>query len=228
MPSTQQLQRRALPICAVIALVASIIWQSNRSESRRPSHAETSAETTNIAARPATSSQREATTEADRRMMEEKALTDMTVSVFPAKEYTHHTQPAGKSSGAPVGEAYIHVPSIGRRVSTEPNQIGEFPVIETKLNDPVGVRIALDSVKTGTPVRVVILDGGSFPNVSSATQVMKAASWGGIAFEFITSGNIGFHRILVQAQGQPSRILNFSAHDPNTWPAPTATTASTQ
>jgi hypothetical protein len=107
----------------------------------------------------------------------------------------------------------------------ESNQIGEFPAIETKLNDTVGVRLSLDTVKPGTPVRIVIMDGGSFPAAEGVAQVLKAAKWGGVAFEFSTSANIGFHRVLVQAQGQPSRILNFSAHEGDTWPAPS--TAST-
>jgi hypothetical protein len=101
----------------------------------------------------------------------------------------------------------------------EANQIGEFPTVETLLSDTVGVRLKLDSVKPGTPVRIVIMDGGSFPAVEGFTQLAEAAKWGGVAFEFTTSANIGYHRVLVQAQGQPSRILNFSAHDPETWPA---------
>ncbi len=150
----------------------------------------------------------------------EGAITDVTLTTFPIKEYQILRSPAGKAAGAPVGEAYIHVPSEGRRIAMEPNQIGEFPAIETELNDTVGVRLNLDSVKPGTPVRVVILDGGSFPAVEGLTQVLEVTKWRGTSFEFTTSGNIGYHRVLVEAQGQPSRILNFSAHDPKTWPAP--------
>ncbi len=159
--------------------------------------------------------------EADRLLAAEGALTDVSLSTFPIKEYQHLRPPAGKAAGAPVGDAYIHVPSEGRRIAMEPNQIGEFPAIETKLNDTVGVRLSLDAVKPGTPVRVVIMDGGTFPAAKGVVaQALKATSWGGVAFEFTTSGNIGFHRILVQAQGPPARILNFSAHDADTWPAP--------
>ncbi len=163
--------------------------------------------------------------EADRLLKAEGARTDVTLANFPLKEYQHLPSPAGKAQGAPVGEAYIHVPSARRRIAMEPNQIGEFPAVETKLNDTVGVRLSLDAVTPDTPVRIVILDGGSFPATQGVTHVLKATSWGGVAFEYATSGNIGYHRILVQAQGQPSRILNFSAHDDDTWPAPS--TAST-
>jgi hypothetical protein len=218
MSFTPQISRRSVVLLAFIALVASIIWQHNRSESRGPSNAETSTKTVNVAARPSTSSQREAITEADRRMIEEKALTDMTVSVFPAREYAHQPQPAGKSAGAPAGQAYIHVPSIGRRVSMEPNQIGEFPTIETKLKDTVGVRLLLDDVKPGTPVRIAIMDGGTFPSKEGLAQIIRASDQRGISFEFTTSINIGYHRILVEAQGYPARLLNFSAHDAS-WPA---------
>ncbi len=157
---------------------------------------------------------------ADRLLAAEGAKTDVALSSFPSKEYQHLPSPNGKAQGAPVGEAYIHVPSAGRRIAMDANQIGEFPTIETKLNDIVGVRLSLDAVKSDTPIRVVIMDGGSFPAAQGATQVLKATKWGGVAFEFATSGNIGFHRVLVQAQGHPSRILNFSAHDGDTWPAP--------
>jgi len=151
--------------------------------------------------------------EADRLLAAEGALTDVSLSVFPAKEYQHLPAPAGKAAGAPVGDAYIHVPSAGRRIVMEPNQLGEFPTVETELRDTVGVRLRLDSVKPGTPVRVVIMDGGSFPAAEGVSQVIKAADWRGVAFEYTTSANIGTHRILVQALGQPSRILDFNALD---------------
>lgn len=175
--------------------------------------------------------------EADRLLKAEGARTDVTLSSFPIKEYQHLPAPSGKPAGAPVGEAYIHVPSAGRRVAMNPNQLGEFPTIETRLNDTVGVRIALDAVKPVTPVRVVILDGGSFPagkeaskilktTGKEASKVLKATDWRGVAFEYTTSANVGTHRVLVQAVGQPSRILDFSAHDAkDSWPAPS--TAST-
>lgn len=157
--------------------------------------------------------------EADRLLKAEGARTDVSLSTFPIKEYQRLPTPAGKAAGAPAGEAFIHVPSAGRRIAMESNQLGEYPAVETKLNDTVGIRLAMDSVKSGTPVRVVILDGGTFPIAEGVSQLLKTADWSGIAFEFTTSGNIGFHRVLVQAQGQPSRILNFSAHDADTWPA---------
>ena len=161
---------------------------------------------------------RTAPREADRLLKAEGAKTDVSLATFPSKEYQHVRSPGGKAQSAAVGEAYIHVPSASRRIAMEPNQIGEFPAVETKLNDTVGVRLSLDAVKPGTPVRVVIMDGGSFPAAQGVAQVLKAAKWGGVAFEYATSGNIGFHRVLVQAQGQPSRILNFNAHDGETWP----------
>jgi hypothetical protein len=161
------------------------------------------------------------TREADRMLKAEGVLTDVSLSEFPAKEYQHLSPPAGKAAGAPAGEAYIHVPSAGRRVAMEPNQLGEFPSIPTNVNDTVGVRLTLDAAKPGTPVRVVILDGGSFPTATGASRVLTAEEWHGVAFEYTTSGNVGTHRVLVQAVGQPSRIFDFSAYDAKTgWPAP--------
>jgi hypothetical protein len=60
---------------------------------------------------------------------------------------------------------------------------------------------------------VVILDGGSFPSAEGVAQMLVATDWHGVAFEFTTSANIGSHRVLVQAHGQPSRILDFNAID---------------
>lgn len=141
----------------------------------------------------------------------EGARTDVTLSNFPAKEYQHLPAPSGKPAGAPAGEAYIHVPSAGRRIAMEANQLGEFATIETRLRDTVGIRLSLDAVKPGTPVRVVILDGGTFPSAEGVSQVLEATDWRGVAFEYTTSANIGTHRILVQAAGQKSRILDFNA-----------------
>ena len=160
---------------------------------------------------PSRDSARLGTREADRLLKQEGAGTDMTLSTFPQKEYQLLRAPGGKAHGAPAGEAYIHIPSAGRRIALEPNQIGEFPAVETKLNDTVGVRVVLDTVSPGTPVRVVIMDGGSFPGTDEVAKVLETASWGGVAFEFTTSGNFGGHRVLVQAPGQRSRIFDFNA-----------------
>lgn len=155
--------------------------------------------------------------EADRQLQAEGVKTDVSLSQFPKKAYQYLPAPAGKPAGDSVGEAYIHVPSSGRRVATQPNQIGEYPTMETMTNETVGVRLVLDAVKSGTPVRVVIMDGGGFPAAQGVAQILKAEK-GSVAFEFTTSPNIGYHRVLVQAQGHPSRILNFDASDGETWP----------
>jgi hypothetical protein len=155
--------------------------------------------------------------EADRQLQAEGVKTDVSLARFPRKAYQYLPAPAGKPAANSVGEAYIHIPSSGRRVATQPNQIGEFPTMETMTNETVGVRLVLDAVKSGTPVRVVIMDGGGFPSAQGVAQVLNAEK-GSIAFEFTTSPNIGYHRVLVQAQGHPSRILNFDATDGETWP----------
>lgn len=213
---------RVLLALAMIALILIVvIWQQKRKGEKTPpvvgSSAHSPAEDNRNSARPP----RESPREADRLLKAEGARTDVSLSSFPIKEYQHLRSPRGKAAGAPECEAYIHVPSAGRRVAMEPNQLGEFPAIETRLNDTVGIRVALDAVKPGTPVRVVILDGGSFPVGKGVSQVLKAADWRGVAFEYTTSANVGTHRVLVQAAGQPSRIFDFSAHDAKDgWPAP--------
>lgn len=218
--------RKHLLAAAVLLLALALIplLRHMRREAAAPS-APSSADTQGSANQPPPRPPRSRGREADRLLAAEGATTDATLSTFPEKAYQRLRPPAGKAAGAPAGDAYIHIPSTGRRIAMEANQIGEFPAIETRLNDTVGVRLSLDAVKSGTPVRVVILDGGSFPAAGGVAQVLEASKWGGVAFEFTTSGNIGFHRLLVQAQGQASRILNFSAHDGDTWPAPSTASA---
>lgn len=211
MKSGLKLPPRAIAALALIAaLVMILLWQKNRAGDT-PLHSPSEVTTTPAASGSKTSSKRASTLEADQLLTTENASTDVTVSRFPLKEYAYTPQPNGKAEGAPSGNAYIHVPSAGTRVALESNQLGEFPTVETTLNDTVGVRLALDAVQPGTPVRIVILDGGTFPAGEGVSQVLSSADWGGVAFEYTTSSNIGTHRILVQAAGQKSRILDFNA-----------------
>ena len=211
MKISSKISPRAVAALALIAsLVIVLFWQKNR-VGDTPPHAPSDVTTTPAASGSKTSSKRASTLEADQLLTTENARTDVTVSRFPIKEYAYTPQPGGKAEGAPIGNAYIHVPSAGTRVALESNQLGEFPTVETNLKDTVGVRLALDAVKPGTPVRVVILDGGTFPAGEGVSQVLSSTDWGGVAFEYTTSSNIGTHRILVQAAGQKSRILDFNA-----------------
>ena len=208
---------RILIIVAILAIIAVFLFQQGKrsqpdvsdQSTAQPAASDVSAP----APRKAISRLRESNVEADRLIVAEGVLTDATVSQFPHKEYKTQAPPAGKPADAPVGEAFIHVPSAGKRLAFESNQLGEFPTIETQIDDTVGVRLSLDAVEPGTPVRVVILDGGSFPSAEGVSQVIKAADWRGVAFEYTTSANIGSHRILVQAAGQKSRIFDFYALD---------------
>ena len=202
----------ALLLVAVFLVVRGLHEPSGSTEKPSPSADTTLAEDD----APAAPSRRTAN-EADRLLQSEGATTDVGLSTFPIRDYRRIEPPAGKPSGPVAGEAYIHIPAAGRRIAMEANQIGEYPTVETKLNDTIGVRLQLVDVKPGTPVRVAIIDGGSFPMKNGLSQMIPAADWRGVAFEVTTSHNIGFHRILVEAQGHPARILNFSAHDA-TWP----------
>lgn len=206
------MKTRRLAIIVLLVAVALIpfLWRTGGDHTPSPT-ADSTSENSPTNGSPARPRERATDREADRMLKAEGARTDVSLSTFPIKEYQHLAPPAGKAAGAPVGDAYIHVPSAGRRVAMEANQLGEFPAVETRLSDTVGVRLSLDTVKPGTPVRVVIMDGGSFPSAEGVSQVLKAAEWRGVAFEFTTSANIGTHRVLVQAAGQPSRILDFIA-----------------
>lgn len=228
MKKSPSLTPRTLIALGIVALLLiPLIWQQNKKgDNPAPTTSSHPQSTTASENRRRSSSQRASTTAADNLLRAEGASTDVTVSTFPAQEYQRLPSPNGKARGSATGEAYIHVPSASRRVAMEPNPLGEFPAIETKLNDTVGVRLTLDEVKPGTPVRIVILDGGTFPTTQGAVaQVLQSTTWGGTAFEFTTSGNGGTHRILVQAQGHPARILNFNAYDAATSPAPSTASA---
>jgi hypothetical protein len=148
---------------------------------------------------------------ADEALRKEGARTDATLSTFPTRAYRRPPLPGDPPAGAPPGEASIHVPGSGLRVSLQPNQIGEFPEVPTRLSETIGVRLSLPDVAPGTPVRVVLMDGGTFPSEEGVARVLEAANWGGVAFEITTSANFGNHRVLVQAPGQRSRILDFNA-----------------
>jgi hypothetical protein len=205
--------RNRLWLIAVALLLTAVVVLIQQNGKVAPTDASTA-----IASPPASSSSsrndrtsRPVITDADRLLQAEGALTDIGLSSFPIKEYKHVTPPAGKAYGAPSGEAFIHIPSAGRRVAMESNQLGEYPSVETLTKETVGVRLELAAVKPGTPVRIVIMDGGTFPKAEGSAQVVKATEWGGVAFEYTVSPNIGTHRILVQAVGQPSRILDFTA-----------------
>lgn len=198
----------ALLIVAVVLVVRGLREASGSAENPAPS-----ADTTHAKDHTSAAPSRREASEADRLLRSEGVTTDVALTTFPIREYHRAAAPAGAPAGATTGDAYIHVPSAGIRTALTPNQLGEYPPVETRLNDTVGVRLQLPEVKPGTPVRVVILDGGTFPADQGVSRLLEAADWRGVAFEFTTSGNIGTHRILVQAPGQPSRILDFTATD---------------
>lgn len=163
--------------------------------------------------------ERPATTEEGRLIQAEGATTDITLSTFPVREYRRTEPPAGRPAGAPGGLAYIHVPSSHTRIALEPNQLGEFPPVEAQTHETVGARVLLPDASPGSPVRVAILDGGTFPSLTGPSRLLEVAEWRGIAFEFTTSGNAGSHRLLVQAAGHPARVLDIHVHDASDgWP----------
>lgn len=204
--------RAMMALVLVALLITFILRNKSDTNTSRDVATDTKPEISSPDQRPSTSSQREGVIEADRRLQAERVATDVAASVFPIKEYRYAPAPSGKAHALAAGLAYIHVPSSGQRVSMEPNQLGEYPPMDTRTQETVGVRIALDDVPAETPVRLVILDGGSFPAAEGFSRLMKAQKGGVVAFEYTTSANTGTHRILVQAAGYPSRILDFTAH----------------
>jgi hypothetical protein len=57
----------------------------------------------------------------------------------------------------------------------------------------------------------VILDGGSFPDGSGPSKVVKLGRDSLISFRYTTSENIGYHRIRVLPSGGTARVFDFTA-----------------
>ncbi|MGL4400955.1 MAG: hypothetical protein ACRCXD_13880 [Luteolibacter sp.] len=107
--------------------------------------------------------------------------------------------------------AYVQIPSSNRRTALLPNVLGEYEAQPTLTGETVGVRLRIEDVAPGTPVAVVILDGGSFPGSSGPSQVIKLGRDSQISFRFTTSENIGYHRIRVLPSGGTARVFDFTA-----------------
>jgi len=110
---------------------------------------------------------------------------------------------------------FVRVPSTSSRLKLLSNSQNEFPVQPAGLEETVALRITLPDVKSGTPVAVVILDGGTFPSEKPPSKAVDVQKWGGIEFNFTTSANLGHHRIQVTPRGHSSKLLDiYAASDP--------------
>ena len=117
----------------------------------------------------------------------------------------------GSSNDSNRAQAYVRIPSSSTRVVLTPNQIGAFPIQSAALEETVAVRLELSEAKPGTPVSVVILDGGSFPEELGVSRLLTVEKWGGVNFQYTTSSNDGHHRVKVQPSGKSPQILDFYA-----------------
>jgi hypothetical protein len=115
----------------------------------------------------------------------------------------------GVTSDAAI--AYVQIPSTNRRTALIPNSLGEYEAQPTLTGETVGVRLRIEEVAPGTPVAVVILDGGSFPDGSGPSKVVKLGRDSLISFRYTTSENIGYHRIRVLPSGGTARVFDFTA-----------------
>ncbi len=121
----------------------------------------------------------------------------------------------GDGTSAPTGAAiaYVQIPSSNRRTALIPNSVGEYEAQPTLTEETVGVRLRIEDVAPGTPVSVVILDGGSFPDGSGPSKIIKLSSDSLISFRFTTSANSGYHRVRVLPSGGTARLLDFTASE---------------
>ncbi len=110
---------------------------------------------------------------------------------------------------------FVRVPSTSSRVELVPNSQNEFPVQPAGLKETVALRVAFPDLDPGTPVAVVILDGGSFPSQKEVSQLIEVEKWGGVEFQFTTSANLGHHRLQVSPRGHLPKLLDiYAASDP--------------
>lgn len=130
---------------------------------------------------------------------------------FKPANYQLRTMGDGTDAPTGVGIAYVQIPSTNRRVALQPNSLGEYEAQPTLTEETVGVRLRIEDVLPGTPVAVVILDGGSFPDGSGPSKIIKVGSDSQIAFRFTTSANIGYHRLRILPSGGTARMLDFTA-----------------
>lgn len=119
----------------------------------------------------------------------------------------------GTSAPSDAAIAYVQIPSTNRRTALLPNSHGEYEAQPTLTGGTVGVHLRIEDVAPGTPVSVVILDGGSFPDGAGPSKIIKLGRDSQISFRFTTSANIGYHRIRVQPSGGTARLLDFTASE---------------
>lgn len=132
---------------------------------------------------------------------------------FNPSSYQRRQMGDGTSDPAGAAIAYVQIPSTNRRAALVPNSLGEYEAQPTLTGETVGVRLRIEDVAPGTPVSIVILDGGSFPNGSGPSQVVKLGSDSQISFRFTTSANSGYHRIRVLPSGGTARVFDFTASE---------------
>lgn len=130
---------------------------------------------------------------------------------FNPAAYQRRSMGDGTSAVTGAASAYVQIPSTNRRAALLPNSLGEYEPQPTLTEETVGVRLRIEDVAPGTPVSIVILDGGSFPDGSGFSKVIKLGSDSQISFRFTTSSNIGFHRVRVLPSGGTARLLDFTA-----------------
>lgn len=128
---------------------------------------------------------------------------------------SYQLRPLADGGDAPnnAAIAYVQIPSTNRRAAILPNPYGEYEAQPTLTGETVGVRLRIEDVPPGTPVSVVILDGGSFPDGSGPAKIIKLGRDALLSFRFITSENIGHHRIRVLPSGGTARVFEFTASD---------------
>lgn len=132
---------------------------------------------------------------------------------FNPANYQRQAMGESGSNASNAAIAYVQIPSSNRRAALPPNSMGEYEEQPTFTEETVGVRVRIEDVPAGTPISVVILDGGTFPGESGPSKIIKLERNSEISFRFTTSANIGHHRIRILPSGGRPRILDFTASE---------------
>ncbi len=200
-----------IAVC-LIASISAVYWFSTRpnltaDQAQQQSQTDGTRRAAN--ALPATASEPTRTKSGDR--PPDASRTGKLDDDFNPASYQRRTMGDGTSAAAGAAIAYVQIPSTNRRAALPPNSHGEYETQPTLTEETVGVRLRIEDVSPGTPVSVVILDGGSFPDGTGPSKIIKLGSDSEVSFRFTTSANIGRHRIRVLPSGGTARLLDFTA-----------------
>lgn len=112
-----------------------------------------------------------------------------------------------------MATAFVAVPSTGKKLRLEPNQLGEFPRVRMEPSESVGVHLVFPEAAPGALYTVAAQDGGIIEQSGQPGHLLALDSQRTLFFKFQASSNTGFHRLKIRSQGGENQLLEFWAGD---------------